>query len=176
MRLSNPKPAPRKHPNLTAEFTVDCRVANAIVRFSGYSRRAAEILPCDRSPHPEAIAYLQDSENRLPRKKLITDLFLGKVNHCVLFEAKLHNPDRSVTLIKMPLSIVLEGYKSEAVLRAMVKFCAWQALEIKPGEVLFRDDILSILEEDVLKTQTLHARIYWMSALLAKYANICKIR
>ena len=118
---------------------------------------------------------METSENRLSRKKLVADLFLGKVNHCVLFEAKLpYRPQ--VILLKMPLSIVLEGYKSEAVLRAMVKFCAWQALQIRPGEVLFRDDILSILEEDVLKTQTLHARIYWMSALLAKYANLCKIK
>ena len=170
MRSSKP------NPNLTAEFTVNCEVASAIARFSGYSRRSAEILPCDKCPHPEAIAYLQSNENRLARKKLIGDLFLGQVNHCVLFEAKLQKPDRRVTLLKMPLAINLQGYKSDAILRLMVKFCAWQAGQIQPSTVLFQNELLTILEEEVLRTQTLHARIYWMTSLVAKYADICKVR
>lgn len=176
MHFQRKPPTPERPKNLAIEIKHDLPVAGAVAVFQGFARKSTEVLPCSKCPHPEAIAYLLDSERRLDRKKLIADTFLGKTQHCVLFHSQVKNPARDVVLLKMPLSIDVPGYSSSSILAAIVRFCAWQATEIKPEVILVHDDLLTVLESDVLRTATIHSRIYWMSAIIAKYASIRGIR
>lgn len=168
--------APVRIEGLLYSFTLDLKITpHAKHTLQGLQRRpyARRSLlpgvPIDSGMVQAILRY----ERRQSRRELGESLFYGEQNYGLCLRAHIETPPtRTVTLVAIPLSINVPGYSSTAILKKILQFLLWQAQQIQPDTILVYDPPTIVYEDSVLLEGTSYTKMYWLTAILSKYASI----
>jgi len=122
----------------------------------------------------EVIKRARESERRLKRRGLIDDIFQSPPTHGISLSAFFVFPIRHTVIFSFGLNLSQPGFDEDAVAREICSFIRWQANELKVDGLLFHGNF-SMPEVDLLRCNHPVVRIFWLTAIVSKYANMIGI-
>lgn len=180
-RPKPPPPTPRtSHVYFADDLVFPATRTEAVHTIAAYrvGHSTRYLLPSS-SENAGVIAAALKLERRADRRALIERLFYSdSPNFGVAMAARFTTfPLRQVALFSFGLRISEPGFYEGAIAESICKFVRFQAGQIKPGNGLTINTAQATIPEiDVLRSGHALTKIYWLTAIAAKYASITGVR